>query len=135
MEIVAQLAALPWANGNIGMQGISWSACNGIMAAMRRLPQLKGLLLPHGSQDIYGNDLHYIDGTLHIDMFEMEMNTEDKMPRPPDYLLDEAYFRDCFDVAPWTFGVLCHQRDGAFWRPGRSLFTAYGQRVLGLGRR
>ncbi|MDQ3825163.1 MAG: CocE/NonD family hydrolase [Actinomycetota bacterium] len=126
VEVVAQLARLPWSNGNIGMQGKSWSAFNGIMTAMRRPPQLKALLLLHGSQDIYANDLHYIDGPLHIDIFEVEMMTENGLPAPPDYRLDEAYFRDRFDVAPWTFLVMRHQRDGDFWRPGRSLFTDYG---------
>jgi putative CocE/NonD family hydrolase len=126
VDLVEQVGSLPWANGNVGMQGKSWSAFNGIMTAMRRPPRLKGLILLHGSQDIYGNDLHYIDGPLHLDIFEVEMATENIVPRSPDYLLDAAYFRDRFDVEPWTFTVLQHQRDGDFWRPGRSLFTDYG---------
>jgi predicted acyl esterase len=43
VELVGQMARLPWANGNVGMQGKSWSALNAIMTAMRRPPALKGL--------------------------------------------------------------------------------------------
>lgn len=124
--IVALLAALPWANGNVGMQGISWSAFNAIMTAMRRPPALKAILVAHGSHDCYGNDLHFIDGSLHLDIFDVEMATENIVPRPPDYRLDGAYFRDRFRAEPWIFGALRQQRDGAFWRTGRSLFTDYG---------
>ena len=123
--IVAQLAALPWSNGNVGMQGISWSAFNAIMTAMRRPPALRAILVAHGSHDLYANDLHAIDGLLHVDIFEVEMATESIVPRPPAYSLDQDFFRDRFDTEPWTLIYLRHQRDGAFWRSGRSLFTAY----------
>ncbi len=38
---------------------------------------------------------------------------------------DSAYFSERFDREPWIFTYLRHQRDGGFWRDGRSLFTAY----------
>ena len=122
---IAKLAALPWCNGKIGMQGKSWAGFNALMMAMRQPPALKALLIAHASQDLYANDVHNWDGILHLDIFTEEVETENLMPRSPDYVIDDAYFTERFDRDPWVFTYLEHQRDGEFWRDGRSLFTAY----------
>jgi putative CocE/NonD family hydrolase len=124
-EVIAKLAELPWSSGKIGMQGISWSAFNALMMAMRSPPALMAILVLHGSEDLYANDVHNIDGALHLDIFTQEMETANLLPRSPDYTLDDAYFTDRFDTEPWVINYLKHQRDGSFWRDGRSLFTAY----------
>lgn len=124
-EAIGKVAALPWCDGNVGMQGISWSAFNALMMAMRNPPALKAILVLHGSEDLYANDVHNIDGALHLDIFTQEMETANLMPRSPDYAIDGAYFRDRFYTEPWLFAYLRHQRDGAFWRDDRSLYTAY----------
>jgi putative CocE/NonD family hydrolase len=126
-ETIAALAALPWSNGNVGMQGISWSAFNALMMTMRSPPALKAILVLHGSEDLYANDVHNIDGALHLDIFTQEMETANIIPRPPQYPVDDAYFRDRFDTEPWVIAYLRHQRDGPFWRDRRSLSTAYDQ--------
>jgi predicted acyl esterase len=126
-EAIGQVAALPWSNGKVGMQGISWSAFNALMMAMRSPPALKAILVLHGSEDLYANDVHNIDGALHLDIFTEEMETANLVPRPPDYRIDSDYFRDRFDTEPWVITYLKHQRDGPFWRDGRSLYTAYGK--------
>lgn len=120
-EVIELLAGLPWSNGNIGMQGISWGGFNAIMSAMRRPPHLKAILAAHASDDLYGNDIHYIDGGLHLDVFSIEIEVENIVPRSPDYPVDDTYFTDRFEPEPWVFTYLRHQRDGAFWQPGRSL--------------
>ena len=51
------------------------------------------------------------------------METANLMPRSPDYAINATYFRDRFYTEPWLFAYLRHQRDGAFWRDGRSLNT------------
>ncbi|HET7448395.1 MAG TPA: CocE/NonD family hydrolase [Methyloceanibacter sp.] len=124
-EVIAKLAELSWSSGKIGMQGISWSAFNALMMAMRSPPALKAILVLHGSEDLYANDVHNIDGALHLDIFTQEMETANLLPRSPDYQLDDAYFTDRFDTEPWVINYLEHQRDGSFWRDGRSLLTAY----------
>jgi len=124
-EAIGKVAALAWCDGNIGMQGISWSAFNALMMAMRNPPALKAILVLHGSEDLYANDVHNIDGALHLDIFTQEMETANLMPRSPDYVIDADYFRDRFYTEPWLFAYLRHQRDGPFWRDGRSLYTAY----------
>jgi uncharacterized protein len=125
-EVLAILAGLPWSNGNIGVQGISWGGFNAIMTAMRRPPQLKAILCAHASDDLYGNDVHYIDGGLHLDAYSVEMEVENIVPRSPDYPIDEAYFRDRFEQAPWILTYVRHQRDGEFWQTGRSLQSDWG---------
>lgn len=124
--VISRLAAMPWSNGKVGMQGISWSAFNAIMTAMRRPPHLAGILVAHGSEDLYGNDVHYPDGILHLDALVSEIELQNAVPRSPDYVVDARYFADRFDRPPWTFGYLRHQRDGGFWETGRSLQTDYG---------
>jgi hypothetical protein len=63
---------------------------------MRNPPALKAILVLHGSEDLYANDVHNIDGALHLDIFTQEMETANLMPRSPDYAVDAAYFRDRF---------------------------------------
>ena len=121
VQLVERLAAKPWSNGKVGMMGISWSGFNSLMTAMRRPPALKAILTAHASNDLYGNDVHYIDGCLHLDVFAIEMEVENVVPKPPGYTLDAAYFRERFDRPPWTLTYLRHQRDGAWWQTGRSL--------------
>lgn len=123
--IIDKLAHMPWSNGNIGMQGISWSAFNAIMTAMQQPPHLKGILVAHGSDDLYANDIHNIDGALHLDIFTAEIETDNILPRSPDYPVDEQYFRERFEQKPWIFAYLRHQRDGDFWQNRRSLQTDY----------
>ena len=119
--IIDKVASQPWSNGNIGMQGISWSAFNSIMAAMRQPPHLKGILVAHGSDDLYGNDIHNIDGALHLDIFTIEIETDNLLPRSPDYTIDQQYWSDRFEQKPWVINYLQHQRDSNFWQNNRSL--------------
>ena len=125
-QVIAQLAAKPWSNGNVGMMGKSWAGFNAIMTAMRRPPALKAILVADASQDLYRNDIHYIDGILHYDIWALEMEADAIAPRYPEYELDAAYFRDRFDRPPWTITYLRHQRDGDWWQRGRSLQSDWG---------
>jgi len=115
-ELIAQLASKSWSNGNVGMYGLSWSAFNSLMTAHRKPPALKAIIAAHGSTDLFYNDVHYIDGALHIDSYAHQIDTDNAMPQSPDYRLDEAYFRNRFDKEPWLFTWLRQQQDGSFWR-------------------
>lgn len=115
-ELVAQLARKSWSNGNVGMYGLSWSAFNSLMTAHRNPPALKAIIAAHGSTDLFYNDVHYIDGALHIDSYAHQIDTDNAMPQSPDYRIDEAYFRNRFDKEPWIFTWLRQQQDGSFWR-------------------
>ena len=123
-EIVGQLAAKPWSNGKVGMHGISWSAFNALMTAHRKPPALKAIIAAHGSTDLFYNDVHYIDGALHIDYYAHQIDTDNSMPRSPDYRIDQTYFEERFDREPWLFTWLRQQQDGAFWRQESVRFKA-----------
>lgn len=124
VEIIRQLARLPKSNGNVAMWGVSWSGFNAIQVAMRRPPELKTIVAMHASDDLFHDDLHYIDGVLHLDPYHLFINHETGLPRTPQYRLDKAYFHDRFDQKPWLFEYLSHPQDGDFWRR-KSLFCDY----------
>lgn len=123
-ELVAQLAKQSWSNGNVGMYGISWSAFNSLMTAHRKPPALKAIIAAHGSTDLFYNDVHYIDGALHIDQYAHQIDTDNSMPQSPAYRIDEDYFKNRFDREPWIFTWLRQQQDGDFWRQESIKFKA-----------
>ena len=96
-EVIRQLSELPESNGSIGMWGVSWSGFNSLQVAMRRPPALKALLVMHSSDDLYQDDLHYIDGALHLDPYHLFINHELGLPRTPDYVIDRTYFKSRFE--------------------------------------
>ncbi|MGB3291132.1 MAG: CocE/NonD family hydrolase [Burkholderiaceae bacterium] len=115
-ELVAQLSKKSWSNGNVGMYGISCSAFNSLMTAHRKPPALKAIIAAHGSTDLFYNDVHYIDGALHVDVYAHQIDTDNSMPQSPGYRIDDEYFRNRFDREPWIFTWLRQQQDGDFWR-------------------
>jgi predicted acyl esterase len=115
-DCIRQLAKLPWSNGNVGMWGISWGGFNAIQVAMRRPRELKAILAMDATDDLYHDDVHYIDGVFHVDQYELSIDTDLGLPRWPDYLLDDDYFKNRFNAYPWLLTYLKQQKDGEFWR-------------------
>jgi len=122
VEIVDQLSRKEWSNGNVGMYGISWSGFNSLMTAARKPPALKAIIAAHASQDLYYNDVHYIDGVLHMDEYMQEIDTDNALPRSPLYELDQEWNDDRFEQEPWVFTYFSEQRDGPFWRRESQMF-------------
>lgn len=116
VQLTDLLSKIPGSNGNVGMYGISWSAFNSLMVAQRKPPALKAVIAAHGSTDLFYNDVHYIDGALHIDTYAHQIDTDNALPQSPDYRIDDAYFQNRFDREPWIFTWLRQQQDGEFWR-------------------
>jgi len=125
-EIIKQLAARKPANGNVGMFGVSWSGFNALQMAMRRPPALKAIHAVHASDDLFHDDVHYIDGNLHLDPYHLYICHELGLPRTPDYKFDDQYFAQRFNHRPWIFTYLKNQLDGPFWRK-KSLREDFGQ--------
>ncbi len=124
-EIIRQLAAMEESNGHVAMWGISWSGFNAIQVAMRRPPALKAIIAMHSSDDLYHDDLHYIDGVMHLDPYHLFINHELGLPRTPRYSIDAHYFANRFDQKPWLFTYLSQQEDGDFWRRKSLRFQGY----------
>jgi putative CocE/NonD family hydrolase len=116
VDIIGQLSAMPGSNGNVGMWGISWGGFNAIQVAMRRPPALKAILAAMATDDLYHDDIHYIDGAFHVDEWAFWFDHSKAIPRSPDYPLDEAYFMERFDSYPGLLTYLKQQKDGEFWR-------------------
>lgn len=115
-EIIAWLARQPWSNGNVGMLGISWGGFNSIQMALRKPPALKAILAVAATDELFKEDVHYMDGVFHVDEFELTMDLDQGRPGAPDFTLDESVIGPRMDSTPWSLTYMKHQRDGTFWR-------------------
>jgi len=114
-SVIAWLARQPFATGKVGMFGISWGGFNSIHMAMRNPPALAAIIAVDATDDLYQDDVHFMDGGIHVDSWEMSMDLANAMPGAPDYGIDEAFFANRFDTPPWMFTYKRRQRDGPFW--------------------
>jgi predicted acyl esterase len=113
--VIAWLARQPFATGKVGMFGISWGGFNSIHMAMRNPPALGAIIAVDATDDLYQDDVHFMDGGIHVDSWEMSMDLANAMPAAPGYAIDEAFFANRFDTTPWMFTYKRRQRDGPFW--------------------
>lgn len=114
-SVIDWLSKQTWSNGKVGMFGISWGGFNSIHMAMRNPPALKAIIAVDATDDLYQDDVHFMDGILHVDAWEMSQDLDNSRPGAPDYKIDEEYFRDRFDTQPWMMTYKRQQRDGPFW--------------------
>jgi putative CocE/NonD family hydrolase len=114
-QVIDWLAKQPFSTGKVGMFGISWGGFNSIHLAMRNPPALGAIIAVDATDDLYQDDVHFIDGILHVDSWEMSQDLDNARPGAPDYAIDEAYFRNRFDARPWMLTYKRQQRDGPFW--------------------
>ncbi len=115
-RVLAWLARQPWSNGKVGMLGISWGGFNAIQMAMRRPPALKAILAIEATEALFKEDVHYMDGIMHVDEFEVSMDLDQGRSGAPEFALDEDTLSRRMDSPPWSLDYFRHQRDGAYWR-------------------
>src|SRR3984885_5970261 len=115
-RVIAWLAGQPWSNGKVGMLGISWGGFNSIQMAMRRPPALKAILAVAATEALFTEDVHYMDGIMHVDEFEVSMDLDQGRSGAPKFPLDEDTLAKRMDSTPWSLDYFRHQRNGAFWR-------------------
>ena len=113
--VIDWLSKQAWSTGKVGMFGLSWGAFNSIQMAMRNPPALKAIVAIMGTDDLFHDDVHFIDGMMHVDSYEFGQDIANILPAPPDYVINEAYFRDRFDTEPWLLIYKRQQHDGPFW--------------------
>ena len=116
--IIGWLAGQPWSTGAVGMWGISWGGFNAIQMGMRPPPALKAIIAIDASDDLFHDDVHYVDGLMHFDEYELMIDALNPLPRAPDFPLDPETLAARFDREPWILEKMRHQRDGDFWRRG-----------------
>ena len=113
--VIDWLSQQPWSNGNVGMFGISWGGFNAIQMAVRNPQALKAIIAVDATEDLYQEDVHYMDGILHLDSWEMTQELDNARPGAPDYRIDDDNFVNRFDTEPWMLTYKKQQRDGKFW--------------------
>jgi putative CocE/NonD family hydrolase len=113
--VIDWLSKQSWSNGNVGMFGISWGGFNSIHMAMRNPPALKAIIAVDATDDLYQDDVHFMDAIMHVDSWEMSQDLANARPGAPDFTIDKEYFRNRFDTEPWMMTYKRQQRDGPFW--------------------
>jgi putative CocE/NonD family hydrolase len=113
--VIDWLSQQQWSNGNVGMFGISWGGFNSIQMALRNPPALKAFISLMATEDLYQEDVHYIDGIIHTDSWMMSNDLYNSMPGAPDFILDEQWLKQRFEVEPSVYTYMREQRDGPFW--------------------
>lgn len=117
VQVIDWLSKQKWSNGNVGMMGISWGGFNSIqMAGLMHPPALKAIIAICATEDLFHDDIHYIDGLMHADEYELAMDLELGITRAPDFPIDEKSLAPRFDSSPWFLLYLREQRDGPFWK-------------------
>jgi predicted acyl esterase len=109
--VIDWLSKRPFSNGNVGMYGLSWGGFNSIHMAMRNPPALKAIIAGEATDDLYEDDVHYMDGGMHVDAYEIGQDLSNARPGAPSYVIDEDYFRNRFDTTPWLLIYKRQQRD------------------------
>jgi uncharacterized protein len=128
-DVIAWLAAQPWCTGAVGMWGISWGGFNAIQVALRRPPALKAIIAVDASDDLFHDDVHYIDGLLHLDEYALMIDHLNALPPAPDFPVDTPALARRFDSEPWLATWLARQQDGPYWRRA-SLRPDYGRLTI-----
>ena len=113
--VIDWLSKQDWSNGNVGMFGISWGGFNAIQLAVRNPPALKAIIAVDATEDLYQDDVHFMDGIMHLDSWEMSQDLANARPGAPDYVIDDDNFKNRFDTEPWMVTYKNQQRDGPFW--------------------
>ena len=113
--LIDWLSKQSWSTGKVGMFGISWGGFNAIQMAGRNPRALKAFIAVDATDDLYQEDVHFIDGIMHLDSWEMSQELDNARPGAPDYRIDDDNFRQRFDTPPWMLTWKRQQRDGAFW--------------------
>ncbi|MCI0635795.1 MAG: CocE/NonD family hydrolase, partial [Actinobacteria bacterium] len=60
--VIDWLSKQPFSSGSVGMFGISWGGFNSIHLAMRNPPALKAIVAVDATDDLYQDDVHFMDG-------------------------------------------------------------------------
>ena len=113
--VINWLSKQPFSTGKIGMFGISWGGFNSLHLAMRRPPALKTIISLMSTDDIYEDDVHFMDGMMHVDAYELDMDISNAVPGAPDFKINDEYFKNRFDTNPWFLKYKKQQTDGSFW--------------------
>jgi predicted acyl esterase len=114
-KVIDWLSRQDWSTGKVGIFGISWGGFNSIQLAMRNPPALKAFIALMATEELYQEDVHYMDGIIHTDSWMMSNDLYNAMPGAPDFIIDDKWVEQRFNVEPSVYTYMRQQRDGPFW--------------------
>jgi len=125
VEAIEWLAARPWCDGHVNVNGISYGGMTAVILAAHQPPHLTSIIPIDFSDDRYADDCHYRGGLLRmyydISWYGTRMIAWGAMPPDPDYvsgdwakLWEEHIERN----EPYLLEWLRHQVDGPYWQNG-----------------
>lgn len=88
------------------MLGISWGGFNSIQMALRKPPALKAILAVDATDELFKEDVHYMDGIFHVDEFELTMDLDQGRTGAPDFSLEESAIGPRMNSTPWSLTYL-----------------------------
>ncbi|WP_299738630.1 CocE/NonD family hydrolase [uncultured Roseobacter sp.] len=139
VEVITQLAAQPWCNGNVGMMGISWGGFNGLQVAALAPDPLKAVITLCSTVDRFADDIHYKGGCLLNENLGWGATMWSYSSRAPDPALRENWremWLERLENEPFLPSIwLRHQRRDAYWRHGSVIenYAAIKAKVLAIG--
>jgi uncharacterized protein len=123
LEIITWLAGRPWANGSVGMRGISWGGFTTLQVAAMAPPELKAIMPVCFTDNQFTDDAHYLGGALCNANYFWGTMFQTVMTAPPDPEIVGDRWRQMWlarlEAAPpilsqWT----SHQRFDEHWKAG-----------------
>ncbi|GHG59889.1 hydrolase [Sinomonas cellulolyticus] len=123
VDAIAWLSKQPWCNGSVGMIGKSWGGFNCLQIAARQPPALRAIVPVCATDDRFGDDVHFMGGTLLVDGIDWGAALQTFLPRPPDPEVLGASWREAWDerLAGLAFPLeewLRHQSRDQYWKHG-----------------
>ena len=123
VQVIEQIAKLPFCDGNVGMMGKSWSAINSLVVAARDdCPSaLKAVVFCCGTDDRFNDDVHYMGGAQMYDQPSWAASMWGWLPMPPDPEIVGDKWKEMwrervralnFWFEPWA----THQTRDEYWR-------------------
>lgn len=122
VQVIEQIARLPFCDGNVGMMGKSWSAINSLMVAARDdcPAALKAIVFCCGTDDRFNDDVHYMGGAMMYDQPSWAGSMWGWLPMPPDPLVVGERWRTMWrervdGLSFWFAQWAAHQTRDAYW--------------------
>ncbi|MFK7879025.1 CocE/NonD family hydrolase [Roseobacter sp.] len=139
VEVISQLAAAPWCNGNVGMMGISWGGFNGLQVASMAPEPLKAVITLCSTVDRFADDIHYKGGCLLNENLGWGATMWSYSSRAPDPALRDNWremWLERLENEPFLPSTwLRHQRRDVYWQHGSVIenYAAIKAKVLAIG--
>ncbi len=140
VEIINWIAAQPWCDGNVGMQGISWGGFNALQIAALAPEHLKAIITIGSTVDRYADDIHYKGGLQLCENIGWAATSMSWLSTPPDPQIAGNDWRKIWlqrlEAAPFLASTWVRHKDrDSYWKHGSVCedYTAIKAAVLCAG--